>query len=98
MNDSKKETSKEEKREESKNTIPNEGKKPCCSSQNSGAFWAIILILVGLIFLFNNFNILPWNVWSIIWRFWPFFLILAGLQIILGKSWVATLIIAFVGF
>jgi|GEM_PF-865264 len=52
----------------------------------SGIVFAVILIFAGIIFLLNNFGILPWNVWSSLWRFWPVFLILIGLQIIFGRS------------
>ena len=52
----------------------------------SGIVFAVILIFAGVIFLLNNFGILPWNIWTSLWRFWPVFLILIGLQIIFGRS------------
>lgn len=60
-------------------------------------FLALILILIGFVFLLNNFGVLPWGIWTTLWRFWPVFLIIAGLEIILGKSFVASVIIASLG-
>lgn len=64
----------------------------CCSKNHKGIFGGIILITVGIIFLLNNFGLLPWSVWSILWRFWPLFLILGGLEILLGNNWFARFI------
>lgn len=47
---------------------------------------AIVLVLIGLIFLFNNFEILPWGIWGFVWKLWPIFLILAGLEIFVGVN------------
>ncbi|MEX0616759.1 MAG: DUF5668 domain-containing protein [Candidatus Woykebacteria bacterium] len=44
-----------------------------------------ILIVFGIIFLLNNFGILPWDVWLSLWKFWPIILILVGVEILLGK-------------
>lgn len=54
---------------------------------------AIFLILLGLIFLLNNFGVLSWSVWGILWRFWPIVLVLWGLQAIFGRSRFARLIV-----
>ncbi len=58
--------------------------------------WAIILIMVGVVFLLNNLGILPWDIWTNVWRFWPLFLVLIGLQIILGRSRISALLIGLV--
>jgi hypothetical protein len=60
------------------------------------AVWAYILIFVGLVFLLNNFNLLPWESWQVIWRFWPFILIFIGLQMVFGRSRVGSVISAIV--
>lgn len=49
-------------------------------------FGGIILIFLGLLFLLNNFGIVPWSVWSVLWRAWPVFLIFIGLEAIFGKT------------
>ena len=47
---------------------------------------ALFAILLGLIFLLNNFGILPWEIWQNIWKFWPVLLILFGIEAILGRN------------
>ena len=47
---------------------------------------ALFAILLGLIFLLNNFVILPWEIWQNIWKFWPVLLILFGIEAILGRN------------
>jgi hypothetical protein len=62
------------------------------------AFPAIAFILIGLVLLFNNFDLLPWSAWSFLWRFWPLFVILAGLQLLFGRSWLTNSLIFALGF
>lgn len=58
---------------------------------------AVLLILVGVLFLLNNFGVLSWDVWSILWRFWPIVFILWGLQAIFGRSPLARAVIGIFG-
>ena len=51
-----------------------------------GGAGAFILLFLGIIFLLNNFGILPWSSWNYLWRLWPLFLIVAGIRMILGRS------------
>lgn len=53
---------------------------------------AFFFILLGFLFLMNNLGILPWYIWSTLWRFWPVILILIGIQILVGKSVAARII------
>lgn len=55
----------------------------------------LVIILIGVILLLNNFNILNWSVWINILRLWPILLISLGLSLIFRKrlSWLAPLII-----
>jgi hypothetical protein len=46
----------------------------------------IILITLGIIFLLNNFGILPWDIWTNLWKFWPVIIILIGIEILIGQS------------
>ncbi len=48
--------------------------------------WPLILLLVGFLLLCNNLGIITWNVWGMLWQFWPVFLILAGLEILAAQS------------
>ncbi len=51
-----------------------------------GIFKGLIIILLGLIFLANNFQILPWGVWYELIRLWPVILIAIGTHLIFRKS------------
>ncbi|MBL7138011.1 MAG: hypothetical protein ISS17_04485 [Bacteroidales bacterium] len=58
-------------------------------------FWALILIAIGLIFLFSNFGWLDFH-WVSIWRLWPLILIFWGISILPIKDVVKfILVIAF---
>ena len=64
------------------------------------SIWGIILVFVGVVLLLQNFNILPWGLWAMLWTFWPVILILIGLNIIIGrrKPWLsAFLVLAVLG-
>lgn len=55
--------------------------------------FAIFLIFIGTIFLLNSTGVVGWGIWQNILRFWPIFLILAGVKLIFEKSAVAEIII-----
>jgi hypothetical protein len=63
----------------------------------------VILIILGLAFLAQNLNLLDVNIWSLLWRLWPLWLIAAGLDLMLGRrtswgSWIVLgIVIAIVG-
>lgn len=46
----------------------------------------ILLVVIGLILLLNNFGIISWSVWDILWKLWPLFLILWGVEALLGED------------
>lgn len=62
-----------------------------------------LLVLIGLAVLADNFNLLQFNVWEMMWRLWPVWLIAIGLDMIIGRrtswgSWLALgLIVTIVG-
>jgi hypothetical protein len=66
---------------------------------------AIFLVAIGILFLLNTTNIVPWGIWLQIFRFWPILLILAGIRIVLPENKVGqviypiiyTLFILFIG-
>lgn len=64
--------------------------------EESGNFGGIVIIFIGGILLLNNFGILPWTVWSILWRIWPLFLIVGGLDLLLGNSRFARFVITII--
>ncbi len=42
----------------------------------------IIILLIGLILLANNFGLLSWQIWYQLWRLWPLILIAIGLDLL----------------
>jgi hypothetical protein len=67
--------------------------KNCCFGQGrrdgGSLIFGFLMVLAGIIFLFNTLGVLPWSVWSIVGRLWPVVLILIGVDIIFGHSWVS---------
>lgn len=62
-----------------------------------GAFiWGIFLIFTGILLLLQTLNILPWGLWSTLWRFWPAIIIIIGIGILLRhtRAWLISLITA----
>ena len=47
--------------------------------------WGIILLFVGGVLLLENFNVIQFY-WTSIWRFWPVFLIIAGINILFNRK------------
>ncbi|NIA03072.1 MAG: hypothetical protein GWP12_00820 [Nitrospirae bacterium] len=50
--------------------------------QRSGILGPLVLVIIGLLLLFNNIGLLPMGFWGTVWRFWPVILILIGLDIL----------------
>lgn len=50
------------------------------------AILAVVLVLVGLAFLFQNFGLLRWGLWGTLWRFWPVLLTVLGIYLLIGRS------------
>ena len=57
--------------------------------------WGIFLLFLGVVFLLQTLNILPWALWGTLWRFWPVLIIIIGLGILLRRSnvWLVSLLI-----
>lgn len=55
-------------------------------SKTGFGFSPILLIILGIVFLLNNFGLLPWEIWQNIWKFWPVLLILFAVEVLLGRS------------
>ncbi|MEP7103278.1 MAG: LiaF domain-containing protein [Candidatus Dojkabacteria bacterium] len=52
----------------------------------SRIFGALTLIIVGIVFLLNTTGILGWGIWINIFKFWPLFIVSAGISIIFRGS------------
>ena len=58
--------------------------------------FGVFLLFLGIVFLLQTLNVLPWGLWGTLWRFWPVLIIVAGLSILLRRynPWlVSTLIL-----
>jgi predicted membrane protein len=53
-------------------------------NKNSGKVWGLILILIGVLFLFQNFDML--DIGDIISTFWPLVLVAIGLKILYDRK------------
>lgn len=60
----------------------------------SSLFGPMVLIGVGIMLLLANLDVLDLNFWQLLFRFWPVFLIGAGLDILLGRRANGGLLIA----
>lgn len=47
--------------------------------------WGIILLFVGSVLLLENFDVIDFY-WRSVWRFWPIFLIIAGVNVLFSKN------------
>ena len=45
----------------------------------------ILLIVAGVVLLLQMLDVLPWDIWWNIWRFWPVLLVMLGVGILLGR-------------
>ena len=45
--------------------------------------WGILLLFLGIIFLLQNLDVLPWGLWGTLWHFWPVLIIIIGASILL---------------
>jgi len=59
----------------------------------SGLFWGLILLLVGVLALMDTMGYVSPIFWHAIVPFWPLLLILWGASIILGRHWFARFIL-----
>lgn len=57
-----------------------------------------LLLFAGVVLLLNSLEILPWSIWSEMFKFWPILVILFGLKILLGSSLLAHTLINIINF
>ena len=57
--------------------------------------WGILLLFLGIIFLLQTLNVLPWGLWGTLWRFWPVLIIIIGINILLGRYsfWLVSVVV-----
>lgn len=54
-------------------------------SRRPGLAGPLILIGVGVLILLSNLGLLPYGLWSTLWRLWPLVLVLIGLDMLFGR-------------
>lgn len=47
--------------------------------------FAVMLILLGGLFLLQTTGVVPWELWGRLWRAWPALLVAAGINIVVGR-------------
>lgn len=60
--------------------------------EHNGGFFGVILIVLGFLFLLKNFGLLSEDVLSNLWRYWPILLIALGIQTLLGRSRIGSIL------
>jgi len=58
-------------------------------------FWGIFFLFLGIVFLLQTLNVLPWGLWRTLGRFWPVILIALGICLVMRRFnvWLVSLII-----
>lgn len=59
-----------------------------------GGFLGPVILFGGILLLLTTFGLASKDVWQYVWPFWPVFLVLAGLRIVLGVNWIFSVLIA----
>lgn len=67
------------------------------TKREHSSFGGLILIFIGVIFFLNSMGFLSWKIWRNLINYWPIILIILGLRIILGRSFLANLIVTIIG-
>ena len=54
----------------------------------------VFLVFLGVVFLLQTLDILPWALWGTLWRFWPALIIITGIGILLRRYnvWLVSLL------
>lgn len=55
--------------------------------------WGGVLISVGAVLLLNSLGVLSWDLWQFLVKFWPIFLIIAGLNVVFGSTKVGSIVV-----
>ena len=59
------------------------------------SIWGIFLLFLGIVFLLQTLNILSWELWGTLWRFWPVLIMVSGIGILLRNfnTWLVSLLV-----
>lgn len=53
----------------------------------------LFLIVLGCVFIMNNFGLIGWDFWQMFWDFWPLFLVALGVHLLFRSNAVVQTII-----
>lgn len=53
----------------------------------------LFLILIGCVFIMNNFGLIGWDFWRMFWDFWPLLLVALGVHLLFRSNTVIQIII-----
>ena len=58
--------------------------------------FGLFLVAIGIVLLLQTLNIIAWQLWFELWRFWPVLLVIIGANLILGRRfpWITTVVTA----
>ena len=45
----------------------------------------VVLLFLGIVFLLQTFNVIPWALWGALWRFWPILIVILGMRILFSN-------------
>ena len=66
------------------------------TKKNNDITLGIILIFIGGLFLLNTLDVIRYNIWNLLFRYWPVFLIIIGINILFKNTklwWISPLLI-----
>lgn len=56
--------------------------------------WGVLFLFFGVVLLLQSVGVLDWEIWGTLWKFWPVFIVVAGLNILFRRRrpWLVGLI------
>jgi hypothetical protein len=64
-------------------------------NRSGGFVWPIVLILAGMVFLLKNLGLIDTLTWNSIWRLWPLFIVVIGLDGLIRRKEIVGPVIMF---
>ncbi len=61
--------------------------------KGSFLFWMLIIIYFGGLLALNAAGVISWDIWTVLWRFWPVLIVITLLRVILGRNLILNIFI-----
>jgi hypothetical protein len=61
--------------------------------KGSFLFWLLIIIYFGGLIALNAAGVINWDLWTVLWRFWPVLIVITLLRVILGRNLILNVLI-----